>query len=87
MRPEERICNFCNNNEVEDEIHFLVKCDYYLHERNELFERFTGKHKNFQSLSDEEKFMCIISSCDKDLVRVTGHFVTACFKKRCGSSS
>ena len=31
---EERICNFCNSENVEDEYHFLFHCDFYKQERN-----------------------------------------------------
>jgi hypothetical protein len=31
---EERTCLYCNNNDVEDEMHFLLKCPLYSIERN-----------------------------------------------------
>jgi hypothetical protein len=34
---EDRICRFCERNEVEDETHFLLSCDIYRHIRNDIF--------------------------------------------------
>ena len=34
---EDRICIFCDNNEIETEKHFLLHCPSYKYKRNELF--------------------------------------------------
>ena len=34
---DERICRFCTTGEIEDEIHLIMKCPYYLNLRNETF--------------------------------------------------
>ena len=36
-RPGERLCILCNNGEIEDEIHFLLRCEHYMQFRNFLF--------------------------------------------------
>ena len=35
---EQRVCIFCQLNEIEDETHFLLKCDLYEEERVSLLE-------------------------------------------------
>ena len=35
--PEQRVCLFCDSGEVESEIHFLLKCEFYKAIRNEHF--------------------------------------------------
>ena len=30
IKADERICNFCQAKEVEDEMHFLIKCQSFL---------------------------------------------------------
>ena len=42
-------------NEVEDEFHFLVKCNLYKDEREKLFHKVNQVNKNFKSLSLENK--------------------------------
>ena len=37
INADERICNFCQAKEVEDEMHFLIKCQKFSFERDELF--------------------------------------------------
>ena len=34
---EERLCCICNNNEIEDEIHFLCICSFYSNDRHTLY--------------------------------------------------
>ena len=36
--PNERVCEFCSLNEIEDERHFVFRCTLYTQERLELFE-------------------------------------------------
>jgi len=35
---EQRICQYCNLNKIEDECHFIVYCTLYNNKRNVLFE-------------------------------------------------
>ena len=35
IKADERICNFCQAKEVEDEMHFLIKCQKFSFERDE----------------------------------------------------
>jgi hypothetical protein len=36
---EDRICTFCENNEIETEKHFLLHCSLYENIRNDLFRK------------------------------------------------
>ena len=38
-REEERVCNVCLSNEVENEIHYLLRCPMYVKERVKMFEK------------------------------------------------
>ena len=55
----QRLCNFCNENTVEDETHFILHCDLYSDIRYELYEKATKVCCNFILLNDKEK-MCIL---------------------------
>ena len=56
---EQRLCNFCNENMVEDETHFILHCDLYSDIRYELYEKATKVCCNFILLNDKEK-MCFL---------------------------
>ena len=45
---EERVCEMCQDGSVEDEEHFILKCNKYTTERNELFRTIgiTGDEEN-----------------------------------------
>ena len=34
---EDRLCNICNSGAIESEYHFLFYCNYYRHEREQLY--------------------------------------------------
>ena len=44
-REEERLCNVCLCQEVEDERHFLLACPMYVRQRVEMFDRIREKCK------------------------------------------
>ena len=56
LRPEERLCEICNCNEIEDEIHFVCHCAKYAERRNELYDIVQQKTPDFVSLNDTQKF-------------------------------
>ena len=61
---EQRLCQFCNNNSVEDESHFILQCPVYDHLRLGLFEYVYEVVPNFYSLNDSEKLCIILSHQD-----------------------
>ena len=58
---KERFCPFCRT-EVEDEIHFVIKCKMYDHLREPLFELCLIRKQNFDYYNDQEKFIFIMNT-------------------------
>jgi len=78
----ERTCNHCMAKPVEDEIHFISNCLSNDQERKELFEEACKFHKNFQTLTDENKTITLLTSHNPRIIEKVGHFVFHCFQKR-----
>ena len=72
----QRICTFCQQNEVENEIHFSFKCDLYKKERQEFVNSLN--YNNFNNLSDVHK----LRYCFEHKVRLFAKFVKCCYLKR-----
>lgn len=71
----ERYCNKCTSGEIEDEIHFLIKCHKYHQQRFTLFE-FIGKEIiNFTYLNDEQKFNYLLISENTKILNAVGKFI------------
>ena len=66
---EQRICQLCHT-DVEDEFHFLMNCDKLIHERVTLFRNISDIVLSFTTMSDEEKFMFLLTSHDLDICKV-----------------
>ena len=49
LRAEDRKCQFCDSNEVDDENHFFMKCHLLAQERQELFSKL--ELQNLQNIS------------------------------------
>ena len=80
IKADKRICNFCQAKEVEDEMHFLIKCQKFSFEREELLKSIEKSCKNFKELSDENKFLWLMTTEDIFiLVKLANHIFT-CFK-------
>jgi hypothetical protein len=62
---QDRICNYCKSSEIEDELHFTIKCTLYDKERQNLYKELNS-FTNFRSLTDEEKFKFLMSGNDGD---------------------
>ena len=61
---EQRYCKLCNSNEVEDELHFILKCPYFSTIRNRYTDNFYFTHPNMFKLiqlftSDDKKLRLI----------------------------
>ena len=63
---KDRLCTFCERNEVEDECHTLLRCDLYADIQNDLFYQ-CRNIIDFDNLTDFEKVNFILT--DDDIVR------------------
>ena len=58
---ENRICKFCSDNTVEDEMHFLISCDFYSDLRRPLFDKARSCNTDFQNMLLQDKFIFIMN--------------------------
>ena len=74
-RTEDRICTFCNNGEVEDEEHFLFKCDTYTPLRDKhLLETITATSDLFteEFMNNLGNYLIEAFKMRDDLAKATG---------------
>ena len=67
LDADERICEFCKTNQIEDELHFICQCSLYARERMALYNDIRGKIGNFDNLTSEQKFCEIVKNCQREL--------------------
>ena len=59
---EDRICQLCNLNSIEDECHFLCECPLYNELRKTMYDFVIFKDDNFVNMSTEQKFIELMSN-------------------------
>ena len=59
---EQRTRQRCTSNSVDDEIHFLINCSYFATQRTSLLAESKLHNTEFDSLSNNDKFIYIMSS-------------------------
>ena len=65
---ENRLCLFCSESYcIEDEFHFLIKCELYKPLRETLYSQIAVFHGDFLNLDDNSKFTFILCKCHKQL--------------------
>ena len=64
---EQRICQRCTSNSVDDEIHFLFTSSNFATQRTSLLAE-SKLNSEFDSLSNDDKFIYIMSSTHRPLV-------------------
>ncbi len=55
------MCEVCDSDYVEDEMHFLISCNAFTQERTQLFTHISQFVGNFNELSLEDKFTVLMS--------------------------
>ena len=60
----ERLCKLCNSGEIEDEFHFVMRCNVYDDLRDSLFEIFTTIGDGLHDLNMHTQFLFIMQHCD-----------------------
>jgi exonuclease III len=83
--PEkDRTCIYCKGNNIENEIHMLIDCPFYLNERIHLLSVILVKYKDLfgNATSSVEAFTKIMSCEDVNVCFHLAKFIEKCFKKR-----
>ena len=81
LPPENRICQICNLNAVEDEFHFIMKCSAYSDIHFTLLQQI-GEILVSQNFSDMDYFLRIMSASEFDLVKIVADYVSSAFNIR-----
>ena len=76
---EERLCTLCDDNVVEDEIHFLCSCKLYKEARDVLFVQAAMMCDDFCRMDVLDKFVYMMSNMQKE---VMSFIVQASHKRR-----
>ena len=77
---EQRICQRCTSNSVDDEIHFLITCSYFATQRTSLLAESKLLNSEFDSLSNDNKFIYIMSCTHRPLVICLAKYTYSCFQ-------
>ncbi len=81
--PEEmRLCIFCQENNVENEEHFLFHSSFYSQMRYKLIQKAINLHNNFLHLETDEQFGILM---DDNLVKDTADFLYSAYHKQCNA--
>ncbi len=57
----QRVCEVCDSDNMEDDMHFLISCNAFTQERTNLFTHVSQFVGNFNELSLEDKFIVLMS--------------------------
>jgi hypothetical protein len=83
---EQRLCQFCKNYQIEDEFHFILKCEKYSNLRTTFFSAID--FIDTSHLNDEELFTFIMSfnKRDTEVINQVLYYVNSAFQLRFPSS-
>ena len=68
-------------------MHFLIKCQKFSFERDKLFKSKENSCKNFKDLSDENKFLWLMTTWDIFVLEKLANHIFTCFNIRKHSCS
>ena len=79
---EERICNQCNLCDVEDETHFVLKCEKYSTKRCNFKRKIENIIPSFDQQSDRQKLRVILGSSDYDIYKIAINYINEIYNER-----
>ena len=82
LQPDKRLCQYCKSGKVDDELHFLVHCDFHSKTRKLFFSQLCEIITDFHRLNDVDKFREILMSTNEDVIVSLGKFIYDGFKSR-----
>jgi hypothetical protein len=78
----ERKCIYCKTQAIETESHFLLDCDLYMQEREELLKNVTEIVPDINTLSNLDKFTQLMANKETLVTNALGKYIFNCLKKR-----
>ena len=81
LERTDRKCPFCKS-VIEDEFHFIITCPLYENERNSLFLACDENFMHFETMSNDTKFIFIMSNEDIYVTSNLGAFIFKSMKIR-----
>ena len=78
----ERVCNYCDSNTVDNELHFLTKCPLTEVNRNSYFTILSSMNRNFSLLSDELKTNFILCPINATTTKLANKYISLLFQTR-----
>ena len=78
LKPEERLCQQCDTDDTEDEMHFLFSCPLYVNERNNFLTEIYNVCPHAANLSNLD----LLKLCFEMYVRKLGRYIDVICQKR-----
>ena len=78
---DQRICTLCSLNEIEDELHFMLKCTFYADLRSTLLSNISETY-DIDYMSDSELFVLLMRFQDYDSISSVIKFIKSAFESR-----
>lgn len=78
----ERVCDMCNCGEIGNEYHIMIDCKSLDQERKLLFKSINNYIHNFENLTSEDKFICIMQCHTPDMALHLTLFLKELVSKR-----
>ena len=78
LKINERICQFCNLREIEDEIHFIFDCELYTPTRQDFFNKIAIEVDDFYNMNNLDRLKLFNTS----YVRQFAKFLQKIFQER-----
>ena len=78
---DERLCTFCKQKEIGDEVHFLMTCDFLALERDHLFREIFPLLNISDHVDINHNFKLIMSSRNPDVLTPLGKYIHVGFQK------
>ena len=79
---DNRLCQVCGSNQIEDEIHFLFHCSKYSIIRNNFYNKIQTLIPNIRQLSVNEQIIELMNSSNYFINLQLIRFITSCFDFR-----
>ena len=73
LKSEERLCELCDTNSVEDEFHFIFCCNFYINERKYYFDKICKQNPKFQEMDNTNKIIYLFEYDCKNFARFVTH--------------